>query len=65
MSAPSLHRVYRLSDVRARGHSTLFFADMNPLFALTIEPINQPLHNNYVVTVYGITQYVHGPIHMY
>ena len=46
------------------GATAHFFANMNPFFALTIEPINQPLHNNYVVTVYGITQYVHGLIHM-
>ena len=36
------------------GATVHFFADGTPLFALIPEPTNQPLHNSYVIIVYGI-----------
>ena len=44
-------RAVLLSYHRATVH---FFANANPLFALTPESTNQPLHNSYVIIVYGI-----------
>ena len=40
-------RVYKLDH----GATVHFFANANPLFALILEPTNQPLHNNYVIIV--------------
>ena len=40
------------------GTTVHFFVDENPLFALILEPTNQPLHNNYVIIVYGIVRYI-------
>ena len=39
------------------GATVHFFADANPLLALTPEPTNQSLRNDDVIIVYGIIQY--------
>ena len=42
------------------GNTVHFFADANPLFALTPAPTNQPLRNDYVIIVYGTCNNVNG-----
>ena len=46
-------------SLAARGHSVLF-SDANSLFALTPEPTNQLLRNDYVIIVYGTCNNVNG-----
>ena len=42
---------------RSHRATVHIFASANLLFALTPEPTNQPLHNNYVIIVYKVTRY--------
>ena len=48
--------------IDTRGHSALF-ADANSLFALILEPTNQPLCNNHVIIgLYGTINNINGGV---